>query len=150
MLHLILLITLILPIITYKERKSFKELIDIYLNKLDINNAYLSYNQYISLLKTLKSDFPNYLELDSIGKTYEGNEMPLIIMKSPIFSNDDSPKINISDLKVPNNTNISKILNKTNDTNLINNSLSNKSAIFFNGMHHGKEPVSMMMIRLYR
>ena len=145
MLHLILLITLILPIITYKERKSFKELIDIYLNKLDINNAYLSYNQYISLLKTLKSDFPNYLELDSIGKTYEGNEMPLIIMKSPIFSNDDSPKINISDLKVPNNTNISKILNKTNDTNLINNSLSNKSAIFFNGMHHGKEPVSMMM-----
>jgi hypothetical protein len=145
MLHLILLITLILPIITYKERKSFKELIDIYLNKLDINNAYLSYNQYISLLKTLKNDFPNYLELDSIGKTYEGNEMPLIIMKSPIFSNDDSPKINISDLKAPNNTNISKILNKTNETNLINNSLSNKSAIFFNGMHHGKEPVSMMM-----
>ena len=145
MLHLILLISVILPIITHKERKSFKELIDIYLNKLDINDAYLSYNQYISLLKTLKNDFPNYLELTSIGKTYEGNEMPLIIMKSPIFSNDVSPNINISELKAPNNSNISKNLNKTNDTNLINNSLSHKSAIFFNGMHHGKEPVSMMM-----
>ena len=87
MLKLILLISLISTIITHNERKSFKELIDIYLNKLDINDAYLSYDQYISLLKTLKEDYPNYLELSSIGKTYEGNEMPLIIMKSHIMAN---------------------------------------------------------------
>ena len=145
MFHLILLITFISKIITHNERKSFKELINIYLNKLDINNAYLSYDQYISLLKTLKNNFPNYLELTSIGKTYEGNEMPLIIMKSPINSNDESPKTNITEIKSVNNINITKNSNQSITTNLLDNSLFNKSGIFLNGMHHGREPVSMMM-----
>ena len=140
MLKLILLISLISTIITHNERKSFKELIDIYLNKLDINDAYLSYDQYISLLKTLKEDYPNYLELSSIGKTYEGNEMPLIIMKSPIMANEELPKINSTEIyKIKNNS------NNSNETYLIDNSLYNKTGIFFNGMHHGREPVSMMM-----
>ena len=141
MLKLILLISLISTIITHNERKSFKELIDIYLNKLDINDAYLSYDQYISLLKTLKEDYPNYLELSSIGKTYEGNEMPLIIMKSPIMANEELPKINSTEIyKIDKNNS-----NNSNETYLIDNSLYNKTGIFFNGMHHGREPVSMMM-----
>jgi len=94
-----------------EKKKSFKELIEHYLSKLDINNAYLSYNQYISLLNTLKEDFPNYLILSSIGKTFENNDIPLIIMKSPLSNNE----INIT------------------------------NGVLFNGMHHGREPVSMMM-----
>jgi hypothetical protein len=67
-------------------KKTFKDILDKYLGKLDFNKAYLSYEQYILLLDTLVKDFPNYLELSSIGKTYEGNEMPLIIMSSPFIS----------------------------------------------------------------
>ena len=102
--------------LTLQEEKthSFKDLIDRYLSKLEINNAYLSYNQYISLLNTLKEDYPNYFHLSSIGKTYENNDIPLIIMKSPL-TNDD------------------------------NNGTKAKSGILFNAMHHGREPVSMMM-----
>ncbi len=68
-----------------EEKNKFKELIEQYLSKLDINEAYLSYNQYISLLEKLKTDYPNYFELSSIGKTFEGNDIPLIIMKSPLI-----------------------------------------------------------------
>ena len=53
MFHFILIIGILTTSLSYNERKSFKELINIYLNKLDINDAYLSYEQYISLLKTL-------------------------------------------------------------------------------------------------
>jgi hypothetical protein len=151
MLKLIIFISLTITIIAHNERKSFKELVDIYLNKLDINDAYLSYDQYISLLQSLKRDFPDYLELSSIGKTYENNDMPLIIMKSPININDEQKKIiNSTEEKSTNinNTNIYKTNNNSNNSNetyLIDNSLYNKSAIFFDGMHHGCEPVSMMM-----
>ena len=95
------------------KKKPFNALIEKYLTKLDINNAYLSYNQYISLLNQLKEDYPKYLQLSSIGKTSENNDIPLIIMKSPL-----------------------------NDNNTITNV---KSGVLFNGMHHGREPVSMMM-----
>ena len=145
MFKLILVLILTISIIENKERKSFKDLVDIYLKDLEISNAYLSYNQYISLLNKLKNDFPNYLELSSIGKTYEGNEMPLIIMKSPINPNIDYNKdINSTE----NNNNNNTITNNTdsiNKTNITNNPLYNKSGIFFNGMHHGREQVSMMM-----
>ena len=146
--NLILLISIIISIIAHNERKSFKELVDTYLNDLDINNAYLSYDQYLLLLNTLKEDFPNYLELSSIGKTHEGNEMYLIKMKSAFKSNKDIPKI----------TNSTEKNNKDNETNNLNynykdddqsyimeDSLYNKSGIFFNGMHHAREPVSLMM-----
>ena len=123
------------------KRQSFKELIDIYLGKLDINDAYLSYDQYISLLNTLVKDFPNYLELSTIGKTYEGNEMPLIIMKSPLNSNKEKNSTQNQD----NNANNANKNNTNNGTELIDISLYNKSGIFFNGMHHGREPVAMMM-----
>ena len=111
-----LILFFILFSLTLQEEKthSFKDLIDRYLSKLEINNAYLSYNQYISLLNTLKEDYPNYFYLSSIGKTYENNDIPLIIMKSPL-TNDDS------------------------------NNTKAKSGILFNAMHHGREPVSMMM-----
>ena len=133
---ILLIIYITLTISSNTKRKSFKELINLYLGKLDINNAYLSYDQYISLLNTLIKDFPNYLELSSIGKTYEGNEMPLIIMKSPLnFKKEKSI--------TQNNTNTN--INNNNETNLMDKSLYNKSGIFFNGMHHGREPVSMMM-----
>ena len=153
MLKFILLISIFASIISLNERKTFKELIDIYLNKLDFNNAYLTYNQYISLLETLKKDFPNYLDLVSIGKTYNENDMLLIIMKSPINSNsneEESSNINLTEIKNINLnfTNTDKISNNSNNSNqtyLIDNSLYNKSGIFFNGMHHGKEPISMMM-----
>jgi hypothetical protein len=49
MLRFILIIGILTISLSYNERKSFKELINIYLNKLDINDAYLSYEQYISL-----------------------------------------------------------------------------------------------------
>ena len=97
-----------------EEKNKFRELIEQYLSKLDINEAYLSYNQYISLLEKLKTDYPNYFELSSIGKTFEGNDIPLIIMKSPL------------------------IKTREEENNIT-------SGIFYNGMHHGREPVSMMM-----
>ena len=163
MLKILILIYFLDIIIANNDRKSFKELIDIYLNELGYKKAYLSYEQYISVLKSIKNDFPNYLELSSIGKTYEGNEMPLIIMKSPYSSNEESI-LNLTELNntsinytylyknnketdiYPNNTNNvnNSSNNNTNDT-IINNPLYSKSGIFFNGMHHGKEPVSMMM-----
>ena len=150
MIKLILLISILVSIIALNERKSFKELIDIYLNKLDFNNAYLTYKQYISLLEKLKIDFPNYLDLVSIGKTYNENDMLLIIMKSPISLERESSDINLTEIKNINInfSRIDKISNNSNNSNqtyLIDNSLYNKSGIFFNGMHHGKEPISMMM-----
>ena len=51
-----------------EEKNKFNELINQYLSKLDINNAYLSYNQYISLLHTLSENYSDYLTLSSIGK----------------------------------------------------------------------------------
>ena len=95
-----------------EEKNKFKELINTYLSKLDINNAYLSYDQFISVLNTLSKNYSDYLTLSSIGKTYEGNDIPLITMRSPLS---DEEHIN------------------------------NKSGMLFDGMHHGREPVSMMM-----
>ena len=126
-------------------------MIDIYLNKLDINNAYLSYEQYISLLKSLQNDFSDYLDIYTIGKTYEGNDMPLIVMKSPLISKqsiNNEQKNTFKEILIVNNATINNI--SKNDTNetlkyLIDSSLYNKSGIFFTGMHHGREPVSMMM-----
>ena len=153
MIHFLLLIGIISLSISHNERKSFKELIDIYLNKLDINNAYLSYEQYISLLKTLQKDFSDYLDIYSIGKTYEGNDMPLIVFRSPLIKKESSNTNSTSNqnyffkeiLILNNVTNNSSYEN--NDTNkyFIEPSLYNKSGIFFSGMHHGREPVSMMM-----
>ena len=154
MLNLIIFFSLIITIFSHNERKSFKELVDIYLNKLDINGAFLSYNQYITVLQSLKKDFPNYLELSSIGKTYENNDMLLIIMKPPLSINDDQQKLytntklieeNSTTLNYTNFTKMNNNSNNSNETYLIDNYLSNKSAVFFNGMHHGCEPVSMMM-----
>ena len=163
MLKILILIYIIDIIITNNDRKSFKELIDIYLNELGYKNAYLSYEQYISVLKSLKNDFPNYLELSSIGKTYEGNEMPLIIMKSPYTSNEESifnsTELNNTSINYTylyqndkdaginsNNTNnVNNTSNNSTNETIMNNPLYDKSGIFFNGMHHGKEPVSMMM-----
>ena len=155
MIHFILLIGIISLSYSHNERKSFKELINIYLNKLDINDAYLSYEQYISLLKTLQKDYSNYLDIYSIGKTYEGNDMPLIILRSPLIPkesdiNTDSDQNNHyfkELLKLNNITSNNNTENINNDTNkyLIDSSLYNKSGIFFSGMHHGREPVSMMM-----
>ena len=151
MFHLFILIVLISITFCHNERKSFKELIDIYLNKLDINNAYLSYEQYISLLKSLQNDFSDYLDIYTIGKTYEGNDMPLIVMKSPLISKqsiNNEQKNTFREILIVNNATINNI--SKNDTNetlkyLIDSSLYNKSGIFFTGMHHGREPVSMMM-----
>ena len=153
MIHFLLLIGIISLSISHNERKSFKELIDIYLNKLDINNAYLSYEQYISLLKTLQKDFSDYLDIYSIGRTYEGNDMPLIVFRSPLIKKESSNTNSTSNqnyffkeiLILNNVTNNSSYEN--NDTNkyFIEPSLYNKSGIFFSGMHHGREPVSMMM-----
>ena len=154
MLNLIIFFSLTITIISHNERKSFKELVDIYLNKLDINDAFLSYNQYITVLQSLKKDFPNYLELSSIGKTYENNDMLLITMKSPLSINDDPQKLTTNTKSIEENsttlnyTNFTKMNNNSNNSNetyLIDKYLSNKSAVFFNGMHHGCEPVSMMM-----
>ena len=133
---IILLICISLTISSNEKNKTFKELVDKYLGKLDINGAYLSYDQYISLLNTLEKDFPNHLILSSIGKTYEKNDMPLVIMKSPLITKNKG----IKEIK-GNNTNYSYA--NTNET--IYNSLVNKSGILFNGLHHGREPVSMMM-----
>ena len=120
-------------------KKTFKDILDKYLGKLDFNKAYLSYEQYILLLDTLVKDFPNYLELSSIGKTYEGNEMPLIIMSSPFISKEK--KINKKNIE---NSNVTSFKNDSQNIE-IDYSLYNQSGILFTGMHHGREPVSMMM-----
>ena len=133
---IILLICISLTISSNEKRKSFKELVDLYLGKLDINGAYLSYDQYISLLNSLEKDFPNHLIVSSIGKTYEGNDMPLVIMKSPLIQKNEEIK-GIEEKR--------KNYSYINNNETIYNSLVNKSGILFNGMHHGREPVSMMM-----
>ena len=149
---LFLIIEIISLISTHNEKKTFKELINIYLNKLDINNSYLSYEQYISLLKSLQKDFPNYLDIYSIGRTYEGNEMPLIVLTSPLIPKkiNEEEKINIfKEILILNN--ITENNTDKNSNNEINNkykidsTLYNKSGILFTGMHHGREPLSMMM-----
>ena len=154
MLRFILIIGILTISLSYNERKSFKELINIYLNKLDINDAYLSYEQYISLLKTLQIDYSDYLDIYSIGKTYEGNDMPLIVLRSPLLSKESETNSNSShdnifkEILVLNNITLNNDTNvKKNETikYLIESSLYNKSGIFFSGMHHGREPVSMMM-----
>ena len=154
MFHFILIIGILTTSLSYNERKSFKELINIYLNKLDINDAYLSYEQYISLLKTLQIDFSDYLDIYSIGKTYEGNDMPLIVLRSPLLSKEskknsnDNQDNNFKELLVLNNITSNNTTNiNNNETNkyFIESSLYDKSGIFFSGMHHGREPVSMMM-----
>ena len=89
---IILLICISLTKSSNEKSKSFKELVDKYLGKLDINGAYLSYDQYISLLSTLEKDFPNHLILSSIGKTYENNDIPLVIMKSPLIPKNEEIK----------------------------------------------------------
>ena len=152
MFHLFILTVIITIAFCHNEKKSFKELINIYLNKLDINNAYLSYDQYISLLKSLQYDFSDYLDIYTIGKTYEGNDMPLIVIKSPLKSKNKKmnkvQKNNFREILIPNNlstNNYSKNNNTEENIYLIDSSLYNKSGIFFTGMHHGREPVSMMM-----
>ena len=140
---------------TVKTKPTFKELVDKYLGKLDINYAYLSYDQYINLLNTLTKDFPNYFVLSSIGKTYKGNEMPLLIMKSPFITgheryndslNRDFSELSESDnFEYENNNNTESDKNNNKNINLINNSLDNQSGVLFDGMHHAREPVSMMM-----
>ena len=155
MCHFILIIGILFPSFSYNERKSFKELINIYLNKLDINDAYLSYEQYISLLKTLQKDYSDYLDIYTIGKTYEGNDMPLIVLRSPLKQKATTINSNqdgfFKEILVLNNITTNNTINNTytnnNETNkyLIESSLFNKSGIFFSGMHHGREPVSMMM-----
>ena len=66
--------------------------------------------------------------------------MPLIIMKFPYnnlkkVENDSEEKYSIN-----NNSN-----SNSNETYIVDNSFYNKSGILFNGMHHGREQVSMMM-----
>ena len=145
MLHFFLIISIISIISSSNERKTFKDLITKYLSNLEINDAYLSYDQYISLLKKLKSDFPDYLDLYTMGKTYEGNDMPLIMLRSPLIQNkEEKDDKNIyKDILI-----LKKNITENNNESskyIIDNSLYNKSGIFFNGMHHGREPVSMMM-----
>ena len=84
----------------------------------------------------------------SIGKTYEENDMPLIIMKSPLTykkskANLIDNKIKFNEILIPNNKTDNNTSN--NETFYIDPILYNKSGIFFSGMHHGREPVSMMM-----
>ena len=47
-----------------------------------MNNAYLSYNQYINFTKKISKDFPDIINTSSIGETYLKNQMPLISFKS--------------------------------------------------------------------
>ena len=154
MLHFILIIGILTISLSYNERKSFKELVNIYLNKLDINDAYLSYEQYISLLKKLQIDYSDYLDIYSIGKTYEGNDMPLIVLRSPLLSKESETNSNSNQDNIFKEILVLNNITTNNDTNvnknetikyLIESSLYNKSGIFFSGMHHGREPVSMMM-----
>jgi hypothetical protein len=151
---IILLICISLTISSNEKRKSFKELVDKYLGKLDINGAYLSYDQYISLLNSLEKDFPNHLIVSSIGKTYEGNDMPLIVLRSPLLSKESETNSNSNQDNIFKEILVLNNITTNNDTNvnknetikyLIESSLYNKSGIFFSGMHHGREPVSMMM-----
>ncbi len=67
----------------YKNQiKAFKSLIKKYLSNLEMNNAYLSYNQYINFTKKISKDFPDIINTSSIGETYLKNQMPLISFKS--------------------------------------------------------------------
>ena len=78
--------------------------------------------------------------------------MPLIVIKSPLKSKNKKmnkvQKNNFREILIPNNlstNNYSKNNNTEENIYLIDSSLYNKSGIFFTGMHHGREPVSMMM-----
>lgn len=85
---------------------SFDELVSEYLTIGDMNYAYLTYNQYVNFTVNITTRFSSILTLSSIGKSYEGNDIPLIQFSSK---------------------------------------KKNCKGILINGMHHGREPVSMMM-----
>ena len=61
---------------------TFESLIKKYLSNLEMNNAYLSYNQYINFTKEISKDFPDIINTSSIGETYLKNQMPIISFKS--------------------------------------------------------------------
>ena len=60
----------------------FNYLINKYLSKPEMNQAYLSYNQYINFTKEIEKEFPDIIKISSIGETYLNNSMPLISFKS--------------------------------------------------------------------
>jgi hypothetical protein len=66
----------------------------------------LTYNQYISKLKFLEEKFSNLISLQTIGKTWNNNNITAVKIASQFRSN---------------------------------------KGILFTGMHHGREPTSMMM-----
>ena len=61
---------------------TFNYLINKYLSKPEMNQAYLSYNQYINFTKEIEKEFPDIIKISSIGETYLNNSMPLISFKS--------------------------------------------------------------------
>ena len=67
----------------------FGILIKKYLSKPEMNNAYLSYKQYVDFTKEISKEFPDIINLSSIGNTYLNNPMPIISFKS------NSPKKNL-------------------------------------------------------
>ena len=87
--------------------ESFKNLVKKYLINGNFNDAYLSYKQFLEFNQEISKNFSNIIKVNSIGKTYEENEIPIY--------------------------------------EFLNNKQSNKNGIIFTGMHHGREPVSMMM-----
>ena len=60
----------------------FVILINQYLSKPEMNKAYLSYKQYVDFTKEISKEFPDIINLSSIGNTYLNNPMPIISFKS--------------------------------------------------------------------
>ena len=62
----------------------FVILINQYLSKPEMNKAYLSYKQYVDFTKEISKEFPDIINLSSIGNTYLNNPMPIISFKSKL------------------------------------------------------------------
>jgi hypothetical protein len=86
--------------------QGFEEFVMQSIGDGEMANAFLTYDQYVEKINTLREIYPDWIELESIGVTNDNNHIYAVKFKSKYHSN---------------------------------------KAILFTGMHHAREPTSLMM-----
>ena len=64
---------------------TFDYYVKTYLSHGTMNNAYLTYDEYIDFLNMIEYTFPNTTTLDSIGYTFNNNSIPLLTISNKKF-----------------------------------------------------------------
>ena len=61
---------------------TFDYFVKTYLSRGSMNNAYLTYDEYIDFLNMVEYTFPNTTTLDSIGYSFNNNSIPLLTISN--------------------------------------------------------------------